>query len=810
MSVSDRSEPAPGRVSPRWATRPILQVLLQGFLVGVSGTAVLAQSATPGAGVELAPIVVDRPQAAATARPVVRRTTATRAVSARRRNIRDHSASRDARPIAPAQPVPSASAPLPGADPVLLARQRLEAMPGGTAVVSQSQIQDEGNPTISKALRSVPGVIVQDFFGGNDQPRIQIRGSGLQQNPVERGIMVLQNGLPINRADGSYVVGLANPNQTEALEVYRGYIANRLGATVLGGALNFVSPTGSSAPGARFTLSGGSYGQLNAGLQAGFRQDNIDGLIQVDRSQRDGYRAYNSSERTSVAANVGVAWADNIKTRFFIGYTDLGFDVAGPLTRDLLSANPRQVFTGPTVTPSGAINPGPNVVRDRPRRETSQFLIGQRTSATFGAHLVDFALGYTYTDDMFRFPISSGVRTTRGGDFTTLLRYGYKPDETSLLPLFESSAQYTIGSARRGNYLNLGGVQGSQFGSNDLDASTLSLYSGLNIPIWPAVTLSPSISYAYATRDNRDTFGLATRPTAAFSPARPYTLLPNGAVPTQDTSYGRTYQGWSPSLALSYRPVPDQTIFAAVSGGFEPPTHDDLLATVNGTPNSSAGRPNPAAPFAPADAFRTPNLKAQTATTVEGGWRGRQDNLSWDVVSYYSWIDNELLSLRDAAGSSLGAINAGRTTHFGIEGGIGAKLTDWLSARATYTYQDFRFQNDPIRGNNRLAGAPRHVVGAMLQLQPTAEWKIVGALRWQPEKTPVDNMNTVYAKPFAVVDLKTEYRINEHFTVFGEVGNIFNERYAASTLIVDVARRDQAVYLPGDGRTFYAGVRATY
>lgn len=116
--------------------------------------------------------------------------------------------------------------------------------------------EDDGNPTLSKALRQVPGVVVQDFFGGNDQPRIQIRGSGLQQNPVERGITVLQNGLPINRADGSYVVGLANPSQAETLEVYRGYVANRLGATVLGGALNFVSPTGSSAPGVRFTLSG--------------------------------------------------------------------------------------------------------------------------------------------------------------------------------------------------------------------------------------------------------------------------------------------------------------------------------------------------------------------------------------------------------------------------------------------------------------------------------------------------------------------------------------------------------------------------
>jgi len=35
--------------------------------------------------------------------------------------------------------------------------------------------------------------VVQNFFGSNDQPRIQIRGSGLQQNPVERGILIMKH-----------------------------------------------------------------------------------------------------------------------------------------------------------------------------------------------------------------------------------------------------------------------------------------------------------------------------------------------------------------------------------------------------------------------------------------------------------------------------------------------------------------------------------------------------------------------------------------------------------------------------------------
>lgn len=765
------------------------------LLLSTTSQLCFAQSATPGSAITLAPVVVqaERPRAIT---PVAGRPGTSQARTSRRGR-------------SPAQARVQAPAAEPAAPPRATVQERINALAGGAALVPQREMPETANLTVSKALASVPGVVVQDFFGGNDQPRIQIRGSGLQQNPVERGILMLQNGLPINRADGSYIVGFANPRQAEFIEVYRGYLANRLGATVLGGAINFVSPTGSSQPGVEMMLSGGSFGQLTAAGQAGFKKDNVDGLIQVDATRRDGFRVYNSSERVSVNANVGVQFSENVSTRFFVGYTDLGFDVAGPLTKAALYADPRQVHGGPRVVGGVAVDPGPNVPRDRPRRDASQFLIGQRTTATFDAHLIDFALGYTHTDDTFRFPISSGIRTTVGGDFTGLVRYAYNP-AAAVLPFFETTAQVTTGSADRENYINQGGRTGAKFGESELSATTLSLYSGFNIPIWEKFTLSPALSYGYATRDNEDTYRLPTRPTIAYNPMNPGMLLPNGAVPTQSTTYARTYDGWSPSLALSYRPDSVQTLFVAVSRSFEPPTHDDLIATVNGTPNTSPGRPVPGNPFLPAAVFTTPALEAATATTVEGGWRGRTDRFSWDAVAYYSWIENELLSLRDATGASIGAINADKTTHFGIELGVGARLTDQISARVAYTFQDFRFDNDPVRGNNRLAGAPRHLIHAMLQFQATENWRLQTAVRWVPDSTPVDNMNTLFADPYAVVDLRTDYKINRTFSVSAEVTNVFNEVYASSTLIVDQARPDQAAFLPGDGRGYYAGVKARF
>ncbi|EKV28957.1 TonB-dependent receptor [Caenispirillum salinarum AK4] len=689
-------------------------------------------------------------------------------------------------------------------------RIRLEAIPGGTGLVATDDLTGKADLSISDTLAAVPGVVVQDFFGGNDQPRIQIRGSGLQQNPVERGVLALQNGLPINRADGSYIVGLANPRQAEVVEIYRGYTANRLGAAMLGGAINFVSPTGTSDPGVEAMLEGGSFGHVKGALQAGGRLGDADGLVRLDHSRRDGYRDYNSSERTSIDANVGLDVTDDVSTRFFAGYTDLRFDVAGPLPKAILESDPDSVHGGPVMVGGQPTNPGPNVLRDRPQRDAEQFHVGNRTSATFGDHLLDGGIGYTHTKDAFRFPIPSGIRETEGGDLTLVARYAYAPDPDAPLPLVDTSLRYVTGSADRRDYINASGERGPLFGSSDLEASTLTLHGGLNLPLGDGFTLSPAITYALATRTNTDTYGAATRPTIAYNPGQPNQRLPDGSVTAGDTSYDHEYSAVSPSLGLSYRPNDDHMVFAAVSRSFEPPTHDDLLATVNGTPNSSAGRPRPPAPNFPAAAYRTPDLDAQTATTIEAGWRGFLGPVGVDAVTYYSWVNDELLSLRDETGASLGAVNADETRHFGVELGVTAHLSDDLSTRLAYTFQDFRFHDDPVRGDNRLAGAPQHVINLTARYAVTEDLAVGAGLDWIPTETPVDNMNTLYRDPYATVDLSADYSVAEGVVLYGEARNIFDATYASSTLIVDQARPDQAAFLPGDGRAFYAGLRVAF
>ena len=120
-------------------------------------------------------------------------------------------------------------------------------------------------------LDYVPGVWVQSKYGQEDA-KLVIRGSGLSRNFHLRGIRLLQDGSPINQADGSGDFQEIDPLAEQYVEVFKGANALRYGAMTLGGAINFVSPTGRSNPGFLARFMGGSYSTFSEQLAAGFAE----------------------------------------------------------------------------------------------------------------------------------------------------------------------------------------------------------------------------------------------------------------------------------------------------------------------------------------------------------------------------------------------------------------------------------------------------------------------------------------------------------------------------------------------------------
>ena len=80
------------------------------------------------------------------------------------------------------------------------ARARLSRTPGAVAVVSAESYADRYAPNLADVLRDAPGVYAQKKWGGDI--RLSIRGSGIGNASHNRGVLLAQDGVPFNEADG--------------------------------------------------------------------------------------------------------------------------------------------------------------------------------------------------------------------------------------------------------------------------------------------------------------------------------------------------------------------------------------------------------------------------------------------------------------------------------------------------------------------------------------------------------------------------------------------------------------------------------
>ena len=157
------------------------------------------------------------------------------------------------------------------------ARDNLKTVPGGVWVEDLDSAREGRQSTWRDSLGLVPGVYIQDRFG-SEESRISIRGSALSRTYHSFGIKVLQDGVPINYADGFFDMLTVDANAARYVEVLRGPNATTYGATTLGGAIHFVSPTGSSQPGSVVRTEAGSFGyQKLFGSTAGVIQNDREG-----------------------------------------------------------------------------------------------------------------------------------------------------------------------------------------------------------------------------------------------------------------------------------------------------------------------------------------------------------------------------------------------------------------------------------------------------------------------------------------------------------------------------------------------------
>jgi len=221
------------------------------------------------------------------------------------------------------------------------ARQRLSETPGAVSVISQESFAKREALALDDMLRDAPGVYAQKKWGGD--VRISIRGSGVGNANHNRGLLIAQDGVPLNEADGYGDSQIADPLTTRFVEVYRGGNALRFGGALLGGAINMVTPTGRTADFEnQLRLDGGSFGVARENLAVARVLGDWDVYAALTNQTAQGWRPQSQQNIQFGSLNVGRSFGEGREVRFIVNGSNINQEIPGVLTWSQFQANPRQ------------------------------------------------------------------------------------------------------------------------------------------------------------------------------------------------------------------------------------------------------------------------------------------------------------------------------------------------------------------------------------------------------------------------------------------------------------------------------------
>ena len=649
------------------------------------------------------------------------------------------------------------------------AKENVKTIPGGASIVDLNQVREGRQSTWSDSLGMAPGVYIQDRFG-SEEARISVRGSALSRTFHSFGIKILQDGVPINYADGFFDMQTVDPNASRYVEVLRGPNATTYGATTLGGAINFVSSTGYDSPGSIVRAEVGSfaYNKLfvsTGGVAKPDLNGNIwDYYVAGSQTKQDGFRNHSEMENQKALGNFGFKVGQNIESRFYVAAVRSRTQLPGYLRKEELQTNPSMAAS--TIS-SGVY---PFRIDDNRRRDVDTQRVANKTTVRDGNTIYEFAV-YAMNYSLWH-PIDVIIEQnakTLGGHLKVTKLINRHTLSFAYLPNVGS----TKGTSKPSN--NLGQASGPATSNYDQQSNNQSFFIEDKYKLTNQTTLVGALQYDHANRKVVDSV-----------------LASN--------NYDYSFNQWSPRVGVTHDFTSTNQIFASVSRNFEAP--------IFGLGGMSATTPR----------------NAQTGTTYEFGTRGSDSlpsegqRFEWDLTLFRSNLKNEFFTACTNPGitSTCSTTNVPSTVHQGVELGTYLLLANKYESRASLLISDFKYGNNATLGNNRMPG----VSPVLVRAETLYRWgNIIGSkslpsiyagpkFEWAT-KSPMDAANTLYNDAHFVWGFKAGQQVDRDWSWFIDARNLSDKKYAATTNISSnytATPGDGRYYYPADGRSIYFGI----
>ncbi len=647
--------------------------------------------------------------------------------------------------------------------------------PGGVTVVEGDELQRRHVNNLADMLRYVPGVWADSGYG-NDELFFSSRGSNLDAVDYDKnGVKLLQDGLPVTTADGNNHNRVVDPLSSRYISVARGANGLTYGASTLGGAIDFVSPTARNSAPLSLFLDGGSFGALNGRATVGGVRGVVDGLLTVEGKNFDGYRDHSAQQRWGLYGNAGWQPSATTKLQLFGTYVHNDLRLPGALTRSEVEADPNQASAAALEGNYGKV--------------VKTARVAAKATWSLGANGT-LATGLSYEGQSLYHPIVSRIFVDFDGpgpnapvevfsllvdtdhrDLGAMVRYDRRVGRHELL----AGLNYGNGSVEGGNYRNLNGVANGLSESVDNRSDSLEAFvvdRWRASDRWTFVVGAQAVTAARDVRTTNATTGAVSNPDARFSSFNPRA----GAI----ASLGDAGE-----------------LYGNVSRLFEAPTTFQMQDDVRGG---------------------NAVLEPMTGTVAEVGFRSVAKpsggtRFRWDVGAYYARIDDEILSVDDpnAPGNSL-TTNIDQTVHAGFEalvaGSFGLGPAHRLEPQVSLTLNRFRFDGNTVYGDNRLPAAPTYAARGEILYRHAGGFYAGPTFDFVGERY-VDFTNTYAVDSYALLGLRAGFS-GRRFEVFAEMRNLLDEDYIATVSVLNVAGSGARVLYPGAPLSAYVGARLSF
>ena len=609
----------------------------------------------------------------------------------------------------------------------------------------------------AEALNRMAGVYIHR---GNGQEHLTaIRSPVLTGGAGAGSFLFLEDGVPLRSAGFANVNELfeANSETAEAIEVVRGPSGATYGANAIHGVVNVLTRAPSENLSYLAETSVDTIGRIKG---RGYVSDTIgrSGFLGAFSVIDDpGYRADSGADQQKISLRHDYS-GDAVSVRtIFAGY-NLNQETAGFIEGPAAYRDPALRRT----------NPNPNSFRD-----AKGVRLSSRVDVDLGEGARLSMTPYARWNDMsFRLHFFPSQALETNSHWSVGAQNALYLDRGGFSAIIGADAEFTKGDLTEFQAIPtiFSYTQGLHY-DYAVKAVSASPFASVTTRLTPRLTATAAarLDYTRYNYDNRTASGVVGR-----------FLRPDDRVDEFTTV--------SPKFALVYE-AGDVNLHASYARGARPPQTSDLYRLqINQT---------------------TDPAKPETIDAFEIGAKGKYGFLSYETAGYYMWKRN--FFFRDADGFN---VNNGRTRHVGGEAEISAALPRGFAVDGNVSYgrHTYRFSRpvlslpqatEAIRFGDDVDTAPRWIAG------------LRG--RWASEEAPVsvevewlfvaryfmDAANSVSYPGHSLLNLRGDYRVGDHATMFFALRNVFDKAYAERADFAFGAER----YFPGEGRVATFGLR---